>query len=64
MKFNQLIEYNMKNIFVEKSFTKCGEEAISGTFSKKSKWVCLWINSLKILYSLFLLYANLRVIKI
>ena len=26
MKFSQLIEYNMKNIFLEKSYTKCGGE--------------------------------------
>ena len=25
MKFGQLIEFNMKNIFVEKTFTKCVE---------------------------------------
>ena len=24
MEFNQLLEYNMKNIFLEKSYTKCG----------------------------------------
>ena len=24
MKFGQLIEYNMRNIFLEKSYTKCG----------------------------------------
>ena len=24
MKFGQLIEYNMKNIFLEKSYIKCG----------------------------------------
>ena len=28
MKFDQLIEYNMRNIFVEKLYTKCGEETI------------------------------------
>ena len=27
MKFGQLIEYNTRNIFNEKSFTKCGGEA-------------------------------------
>ena len=33
MKFYPLIEYNMKNIFLEKSCTKCGEEKIFvGTF--------------------------------
>ena len=24
MAFGQLIEYNMRNIFIEKSYTKCG----------------------------------------
>ena len=37
MKFGQLIEYNMKNIFVEKSYTKCGGETIPRPLSKKSK---------------------------
>ena len=37
MKFGQLIEYNIRNIFVEKSYTKCGEETIPRPFSKKSK---------------------------
>ena len=35
MKFGQLLEYNMKNIFVEKSYTKCGGETIPRPFSKK-----------------------------
>ena len=26
MKFGQLLEYNMTNIFLEKSYTKCGGE--------------------------------------
>ena len=26
MKFGQLIEYNMRNIFLEKSYAKCREE--------------------------------------
>ena len=37
MKFGQLIEYNMKYIFLEKSYIKCGEETISRPFSKNSK---------------------------
>ena len=37
MKFGQLIEYNTRNIFVEKSYTKCGGETIPIPFSKKSK---------------------------
>ena len=31
--FGQLIEYNMRNIFVEKSYTKYGEETIPRPFS-------------------------------
>ena len=37
MKYDQLIEYNMGNIFLEKSFTKCGGETSPRPFSKKSK---------------------------
>ena len=37
MKFAQLIEYNMENIFLEKSYTKCGGE--TRPFSKKSKLI-------------------------
>ena len=37
MKFVKLLEYNMKNIFVEKSYTKCGRETIPRPFPKKLK---------------------------
>ena len=37
MKLGQLIEYKMRNIFLEKRYTKCTEETASRTFSKKSK---------------------------
>ena len=37
MQFGHLIEYNMRNTFVEKSYIKCAEETIPRTFSKKSK---------------------------
>ena len=36
IKFGQLIQYNMRNIFAEKSYTKCGAETITRPFSKKS----------------------------
>ena len=36
-KFGQLIEYNMKNIFLEKSYTKFPEKISHSLFSKKSK---------------------------
>ena len=34
MKFSQLIEYNMRTIFVEKSYTKCAADTITGPLSK------------------------------
>ena len=37
MKFGQLIECTMTNIFLEKSKTKCGHETSPRPFSKKSK---------------------------
>ena len=37
VKFGQLIEYNIRNIFFEKSYTKCSEETISRLFSRNSK---------------------------
>ena len=37
MKFGQFIEFTMKKFFVEKSYTKCGEEAVSRPYSKSTK---------------------------
>ena len=37
MKLGQLIEYNMRNIFFEKPYSKCGGETIPRPFFKKSK---------------------------
>ena len=37
MKFGQLIEYNMTNIFVEKSYTKCAEETVPRPLSNIPK---------------------------
>ena len=34
MKFAQLIEYNMSNILIEKSYTKWGKETIPRPLSK------------------------------
>ena len=47
MKFDQLIEYNLRNIFVEKSYTKCAAETIPRPFPKISKLRYLWISSVK-----------------
>ena len=37
MKFGQLKEYNLRNIFLEKSCTKCGGETSARPFSGKLK---------------------------
>ena len=37
MKLGQLIEYNMRNIFIEKSYIKCAGETIPRPPSKKSE---------------------------
>ena len=37
MKFSQLLEYNMRNIFKKRSYTKYEEDTIPRPFSKKSK---------------------------
>ena len=36
MKFGQLIEYNMRNMFLRKPYTKCVGETIPRPFSGKS----------------------------
>ena len=36
-KIGQLIEYNMRNISVEKLYAKCGGETIPRPFSEKTK---------------------------
>ena len=42
MKFGQLLEYNMRNIFVEKLYTRCAGETIPRPLSEKSKLsICL-----------------------
>ena len=38
MKLGQLTEYNKRNIFLEKPYKKCGEEACPRLFYKKSKF--------------------------
>ena len=48
MKFVQLIEYNMTNIFLEKSCTKYNGGTIPRSLSKNPNWVYLSINSLKV----------------
>ena len=64
MKFGQLIEYTMRNIFLEKSYIECGGETIPRPFSEKLKLNISLDQWYKVLYSLFLLYAKLRIVEI
>ena len=54
MKFGQLIEYNMRNIFLEKLYTKCGRETIPRPFSKKSKLSISLDQYSKVLYTVLI----------
>ena len=63
MKFGQLIEYNMINIFLGKSYIKCGGETILRPFPKKSKLSISLDQYSKVLYILFLLLAKSRTIE-
>ena len=63
MKFGQLIEYDMRNIFLEKSCTKRGREFIPRPFSKILKLTISLNQYSKVLYILFQLFAKLRTIK-
>ena len=64
MKFGQLIDYNMRIIFIEKWYTKWGGETSPRHFSEKLKLSISLDQHSKVLYSLFLLYAKLRAIEI
>ena len=64
MKFGQLIEYNMRNIFLEKSYTKYDGETSPRPFSGKlklSKPLGQWR---KVLRSLLSLNPKLNAIEI
>ena len=64
MKFGQLIEYNIRNIFLEKSCTKYGEETSPRPFSGNLELRISLDQQLKVLCRLFSLYPKLRAIKI
>ena len=65
MKFGQLVElYNLRDIFLEKSYTKCGGETSPRPFSGKLKLSISLDQWSKVLCSLLLLYSRLRAIEI
>ena len=57
MKFGQLIEHNMINIFIKKSNTKSSEKSSPSLFFKKSKLSISLGQHSEILYNLILLYV-------
>ena len=59
-KFGQLIEYNMRNIFLEKLYTECGGETKPKSLSEKSKLSKSLGHQSKVLHSLFLLYVQVE----
>ena len=64
MTFGELIEYNFRNIFLEKSYTKYGRETIPRPFFKKSKLSVYLDQYSKALYIFLLLCGKLRAIEI
>ena len=59
VKSGQFIEYNLRNIFLEKSYTICGTGTELRT-SKKSKLKISWGHQSEHLYGLFLLLIQVR----
>ena len=59
MKFGQLIKYSMTNVFLEKSYTKCGEETSPSPFYKKSKLSIYLDQQSEMLHSLILLHVQI-----
>ena len=64
MKFGQLIENNMRNIFLEKSYSRCGGEASPRPFSENLKLTISLDQWRKVLYSIFLWNPKLEAIEI
>ena len=64
MKFGQITECNMRNISLEKSCTKYGEETSPRPFSEKLKLSISLDQYSEVIYSLSSLYGKLRAIEI
>ena len=52
------MDYNIRNIFLENSYKKCGGETSPTPFSKKSKLSISMDQKSKVLYFLLLFYAQ------
>ena len=64
MKYGHLIEYKMRDIFLKKTYIKCGGETSLRPFSGKLNLSISLNQWSKVLDSLFLLYPKLRAIEI
>ena len=64
MKFDQLIECNIKKIFLETSYIKYGGETIPRPFHKKSKLGISLDQWSQVLHRLIILHAKLWTIEI
>ena len=60
MKFGQLIDYNIKSTFLEKSYTECDRESNTRPFYKKSKLTISLDQQSEMLQNLFLLKSKSR----
>ena len=58
MKFGQVIEYDIRNISLEKPYTKCVREASPRPFYKNSKLNIFLDQQSEIIYSLLLFYLK------
>ena len=57
-KFGLLIEYNIRYIFLEKSYTKCDSETCPRPFSKKSELSISLDEQSEILQFAFIVYSS------
>ena len=56
--FGQLMKYNIRNIFLETLWTKCGRETIPRPFSKRSKLSISLDQYSKVLYIYFFIVCQ------
>ena len=63
MKVSPLRKYNMRNISLEKSYTKCSRETIPRPLFRKPRLSTSLDQYSKAVYILFLLFAKLKTIK-
>ena len=60
IKFAQLVEYSMRNIFLEKPYRKCGGKTSPRLFFKKSKLSISLDQQSEVLHSQFSLHVQVE----